>query len=269
MSGLEAVDSLALGASCLAPTELLEVYGVFARTGRRARPRLIDRVVEDGAVVESVHAAHLPLSARLTRVWRSLGAAERSVIRPSTAWMTGWLMREVAARGTGAALARVDLDVAGKTGTTNAYDARFAGHSGRDVRVVWWRDRNVRPLGEGESGGALALPLWADAHVTGAVETPLVATPPEGIAWADIEPESGWRATPDRFSVSMPFLRGTEPRRQAESLQRLDAVAWTASSEASAIPSLSSPRRETIGLGARPCPLPLRSCVASAASSFS
>ena len=228
VSGLEAVDSLALGASCLAPTELLEVYGVFARTGRRARPRLIDRVVEDGAVVvESphAHAAHLPLSARLTRVWRSLGAPEPSVIRPSTAWMTGWLMREVAARGTGAALARADLDVAGKTGTTNAYDAWFAGYSGRDVRVVWvGADRNVRPLGEGESGGALALPLWADAHVTGAVETPLAATPPDGIAWADIEPESGWRATPDRFSVSMPFLRGTEPRRQAESLQRLDAV---------------------------------------------
>lgn len=228
LSDLEAVDSLALGASCLAPAELLDVYGAFARTGRRVPVRFVDRVVDaERVVLESphAHAAHVPWSARLTRTWRAIGADDPVTIPPSTAWMTGWLMQQVTARGTGASLSRAGLVVAGKTGTTNAFDAWFAGYSGRDVQVAWvGSDRNERPLGEEESGGALALPLWADAHVAVPDPSPLSAETPWDVVWVDIEPESGWRATPDRFSVSMPFFRGHAPRRVADSMERIDAV---------------------------------------------
>jgi penicillin-binding protein 1A len=95
------------------------------------------------------------------------------------------VLADVTRRGTAAkaqaALQRSDLY--GKTGTTNdAVDAWFAGFAPGAVAVAWMGYDEPRSLGERESGGGLALPIWIEAMgrmLRGVPVQPLV--PPEGV----------------------------------------------------------------------------------------
>ena len=52
-------------------------------------------------------------------------------------------------------------DIYGKTGTTNdSMDAWFAGYQANLAAVVWIGYDNPRKLGDRETGGGLALPVW-------------------------------------------------------------------------------------------------------------
>ena len=54
-------------------------------------------------------------------------------------------------------------DIYGKTGTTNdSMDAWFAGFQRSLVAVVWIGYDTPRKLGDRETGGGLALPVWID-----------------------------------------------------------------------------------------------------------
>ncbi|EGD02314.1 1A family penicillin-binding protein, partial [Burkholderia sp. TJI49] len=80
------------------------------------------------------------------------------------AYVTNSLLQSVAQRGTGArtnVLKRTDL--AGKTGTTNdSHDAWFAGYQHTLAAIAWIGYDNPRSLGDRETGGGLALPVWID-----------------------------------------------------------------------------------------------------------
>ena len=84
------------------------------------------------------------------------------VLSARNAYIMDSLLRDVTRVGTAArasALKRTDL--AGKTGTTNdSHDAWFAGYGGGLVGVGWVGFDQPRPLGERETGGGLALPIW-------------------------------------------------------------------------------------------------------------
>ena len=74
------------------------------------------------------------------------------------------MMRDVIQRGT-ARRARVlqRSDLAGKTGTTNdQHDAWFSGFSSDLVTTVWVGFDRPQPLGNRETGGRAALPMWID-----------------------------------------------------------------------------------------------------------
>ena len=85
-------------------------------------------------------------------------------IEPRNAYVMNSLLQSVAQRGTGAktnALKRTDL--AGKTGTTNdSLDAWFAGYQHTLAAIAWIGYDNPRNLGDKETGGGLALPVWID-----------------------------------------------------------------------------------------------------------
>ena len=72
------------------------------------------------------------------------------------------LLRDVTKYGTAARAATLKRpDIAGKTGTTNdSHDAWFAGYGGGVVAVAWMGFDQPRPLGDRETGGGLALPIW-------------------------------------------------------------------------------------------------------------
>jgi penicillin-binding protein 1A len=74
-------------------------------------------------------------------------------------------------------------DLAGKTGTTNDYvDAWFCGYHPTLVAIAWIGFDQPRRLGNGETGGTAALPMWI-----GYMEKALKNTPesymemPEGL----------------------------------------------------------------------------------------
>ncbi|MCB9532170.1 MAG: transglycosylase domain-containing protein, partial [Myxococcales bacterium] len=199
---LDPVESLPLGASCTHPVELLTVYSAFARGGFAMIPHVVARTSGDPYV--ALPGPWIPGVTPLERVAALMEESrQRPAIRPTTAWQIAWLLREVVRRGTAADLATLPYEVAGKTGTTNTYDAWFAGYDSRDVSVLWiGADTNLRPLGRHETGGRLALPAWRDAVLPPAASGPVLGELPRGLTMVDIEPESGLRAPPDRWSVA-------------------------------------------------------------------
>src|SRR5690606_30835406 len=101
------------------------------------------------------------------------------------AFVMNSLLQEVTRSGTAArvqsTLKRPDLY--GETGTTNdSLDAWFAGFHPTLAATVWMGYDTPRKLGERETGGGLALPIWID-YMSSAlkgvpVEEPVV---PEGV----------------------------------------------------------------------------------------
>jgi penicillin-binding protein 1A len=99
------------------------------------------------------------------------------------------LLQEVTKTGT-AASARVALarsDIAGKTGTTNeSMDAWFAGYHPNIVAVAWIGFDKPKSLGDRETGGGLALPMWIRYMKTALNGMPEVdRRPPPGVSQQD------------------------------------------------------------------------------------
>nr|WP_185732217.1 penicillin-binding protein 1A [Burkholderia sp. Bp8963] len=143
---------MALGAGLVTPLQMAGAYSVFANGGYRVNPYLIAEVTDpNGAIV----ARAQPLIAEQN--------APRA-IDARNAYVMHSLLQSVAQRGTGAktnALKRGDL--AGKTGTTNdSHDAWFAGYQHTLAAIAWIGYDNPRSLGDRETGGGLALPVWID-----------------------------------------------------------------------------------------------------------
>ena len=144
--------TMALGAGSVTPMQMASAYGVFANGGFRVNPSLISKITDAKG---KVLAETAPVA--LNESMRTLDARN--------AFVMDSLLNSVASRGTAAAaqkqLGRTDLY--GKTGTTNdSIDTWFAGFQRSVVAIVWIGYDNPRKLGDNETGGGLALPIWID-----------------------------------------------------------------------------------------------------------
>ena len=164
--------TMALGAGSVTPLQMATAYSVFANTGYRINPTLISKITDTKGKVLSE-----PTPAVLDESVRGIDARN--------AFVMSSLLQSVAARGT-AALAQRSLartDIYGKTGTTNdSIDTWFAGWQRNVVAIVWIGYDNPRKLGDNETGGGLALPIWIDymRHVLKGVPVEQY-TAPEGV----------------------------------------------------------------------------------------
>ena len=163
--------SLALGTGSVTPLQMAQAYATVANGGHRVDPVVVERIVDaKGKVVFEA-----PRPARPSDATRAIPARN--------AYLTATLLNEVTRSGTAAGaqarLRRVDLY--GKTGTTNdAVDAWFAGFQPTLAAVVWMGYGEPRSLGDRESGGRLALPIWIDfmaSALKGVPVAPLKAPP--------------------------------------------------------------------------------------------
>ena len=144
--------TMALGAGSVTPMQMASAYSVFANGGYRVNPSLISKITDAKG---KVLAETTPVA--LDEAMRTLDARN--------AFVMDSLLNSVASRGTAAAaqkqLGRTDLY--GKTGTTNdSIDTWFAGFQRSVVAIVWIGYDNPRKLGDNETGGGLALPIWID-----------------------------------------------------------------------------------------------------------
>jgi penicillin-binding protein 1A len=163
--------TLALGAGSVTPLQMAAAYAVFANGGYRVPPSLITKVTDNRGRVLVEHAP-APLDESMR------------AIDPRNAFVMSSLLQEVTRSGT-AARAQATLkrpDLYGKTGTTNdAMDAWFAGYQPQVVAVVWIGYDTPRKLGERETGGGLALPVWID----------YMATALKGVPVSELDPPPG------------------------------------------------------------------------------
>jgi penicillin-binding protein 1A len=165
--------TFALGSGSATPMQMALAYAVLANGGHRVTPVLIERILGPQGQVLFEAPPPEPLS-EANRV-----VPERNV------FMVNTLLRDVTLRGT-AAKAQAQLqrsDLYGKTGTTNdAFDAWFGGWAPGVVAVGWVGYDEPRSLGERESGGGLALPIWIDSMQRALRGVPVQALPaPEGV----------------------------------------------------------------------------------------
>ncbi|TAG06110.1 MAG: penicillin-binding protein 1A [Betaproteobacteria bacterium] len=169
--------TLALGAGQTNPMQMAGAYAIFANGGYRVKPHFIKRIVDakGNVIFEETPAV--------------AGKDAEQAIDPRNAFIMTTLMRDVVRAGTATkALALGRGDLAGKTGTTNdSYDAWFAGYNASLVGVAWVGYDQPRSLGERETGGGVALPIWVNYMKTalkGVPEKPLV--PPKGVVSANV-----------------------------------------------------------------------------------
>ena len=165
--------TMALGAGSVTPLQMATAYSVFANGGYRVDPYLIDKMVDSKGVVL--------FEAKPVRV--NVDASR--VLDARTAFVMDSLLQEVTKSGT-AASARAKLgrnDIAGKTGTTNdSNDAWFAGYNPKLVAVAWIGFDKPASLGDRETGGGLALPMWISYMTTALRNSPQEARQvPEGV----------------------------------------------------------------------------------------
>ena len=109
------------------------------------------------------------------------------------------IMQGVVQRGTGARLAGLKKNLAGKTGTTNENkDAWFVGFSPDMVVGVYVGFDDPRTLGKVETGAQAALPIFYDFMKDALKDKPNYDFRiPEGIKFVRINPKTGKRATLD------------------------------------------------------------------------
>jgi penicillin-binding protein 1A len=142
--------TLALGAGSTTPLQMAGAYAVFANGGYRVSPYLISKVTDaDGKVLSQA----MPDKA---------GVDANRVIDERNAFLVDSMLKDVVRFGTATkALVLKRPDISGKTGTTNdSIDAWFAGYQNKLVGIAWIGYDQPKNLGNKETGGGLALPIW-------------------------------------------------------------------------------------------------------------
>jgi penicillin-binding protein 1B len=188
--------SIALGVFEATPLQVANAYTVFPNLGTIRPLRPILKVLFEGREID------LP------------AAQPRAVARPDTTFLVTHMMRSVINEGTGAGARAAGFrhDAAGKSGTTNDLrDAWFVGFTPELLTVVWVGLDDNQPLGL--SGTQAALPIWTSFMIRALAGRPDIAfEAPDGITFADIDRDTGKRATPSCPRVfSEAFITGTEP----------------------------------------------------------
>jgi penicillin-binding protein 1A len=201
--------TLALGAGQTNPLQMAGAYSVFANGGYRIKPYFIKRIVDaKGQVVFE----ETPVVA---------GKDAEQAIDPRNAFIMTTLLRDVVRAGTATkAMALGRGDLAGKTGTTNdSHDAWFAGYNSSLVGVAWVGYDQPKSLGERETGGGVALPIWVNYMRTalkGVAEVPL--KPPSGIVSATVGADPDSSGLVDGGGISDWFYSEFPPKRFVDPL---------------------------------------------------
>ncbi|UJP06340.1 MAG: penicillin-binding protein 1A [Nitrosomonas sp.] len=175
---------MALGAGSTTPMQMAAGYAVFANGGYRVAPYFIKSIEDErGNVIEQFQ----PIS---------INHGAKRIIDPRNAFLMTTMMQDVISHGTATRAKQLGrTDLAGKTGTTsNFVDAWFCGYQKNLVTIAWLGYDEPRSLGNNETGGRVALPMWMDymaAVLKGVSMAEYKA--PTGITSARINSATGFR----------------------------------------------------------------------------
>jgi penicillin-binding protein 1B len=247
----EPYPAIALGTTEATPLDMAAAYTTFANNGMRVEPNVIARVM-DSSSADLI--SNIPQT--------------RQVVKPTTAYMITDMLADVIDHGTARA-ARDSVKgtaIAGKTGTSR--DGWFIGYTPNLVVAVWIGFDDNKQLGL--TGAEAALPAWTE-FVSKAVEIrPDLGgeafNRPAGITFAEIDPETGWLATPscpqhERIAVTSAQAPNLECTMHAETFETFASTDDSESYDyepATVIDSDISQGRtaRTLSTSARPKPLP-------------
>jgi penicillin-binding protein 1A len=165
--------TMALGAGSVTPWQMVTAYAVFANGGYKVNPYIVREIRDNND----------QLLARSAEI--RAGDETLRVIDPRNAFMMDLMLRDVTIYGTAARASSIlkRQDLAGKTGTTNEYvDAWFCGYQMTVAGCAWVGFDQPRKLGNNETGGTAALPIWIGYMSRALKDVPVqLPTAPSGL----------------------------------------------------------------------------------------
>ena len=196
----------ALGAVETTVIRMAGAYASLAEGGREVIPTLIDTVQDrEGHVVWRPEGLTCEGCSDPTRP-PTLDDTRKQIADAPSVFQLVTMMQGVVQRGTGFKAGQgLNRPIAGKTGTSQDFDdAWFAGFTADLVTVVWVGFDTPSTLGENETGGNIAAPIWHDYMAVALKNRPVLTFPqPDGVSMVTWDSGAGSRTDA--------FKPGTEP----------------------------------------------------------
>jgi penicillin-binding protein 1A len=209
--------SMALGTGETTPLRLTAAYAMLINGGKRITPTLIDRIQDrEGATIFRVDQRSCLGCTNV--VWDHqripvIPDAREQVADPRSTFQIVSMMQGVVERGTGTAVRAVGKPIAGKTGTTNDFrDAWFVGGTPDLIAGVYIGYDDPDSLGDDETGGHIAAPVFRDFMIAALKDAPATAfRPPPGLRLYRVNPSTGVLAGAGGSAIYEAYKPGTEP----------------------------------------------------------
>ena len=161
----EELLSISLGSAETTLLKLTSAYSVFVNGGKLVEPILIDRIQDsEGNTIfnnDKRKCINCDQISYLTNDYPDIKNNYTQVFSPETAFQITSILEGVVQRGTAKKLKDLNLNIAGKTGTTNKNtDTWFIGFTSNVLVGVYVGSDNPTPLGKYETGSKTALPIF-------------------------------------------------------------------------------------------------------------
>lgn len=136
--------SITLGSFGISPLDLSELYTIFSNNGIRVTPYLIESITSK------------------SNINISFDKKEKYITSDEQTYLMTSILTDVVQKGTGRNAKVRNLEIAGKTGTTNNnVDAWFCGYSPSIQTIVWFGNDDNKPMRRTETGGRTAAPVFS------------------------------------------------------------------------------------------------------------
>ncbi len=163
----EELMSISLGSAETTLLKMTSAYSSFVNGGKLVEPIFIDRIQDsEGKTIFKNQLRFCKDCDLISYTSVNLPQIEnnyKQIFSPQTAYQMTSILEGVIQRGTGKKLKDLNLQLAGKTGTTNKNtDAWFIGFTSNLVIGVYVGFDNPRTLGKFETGSKTALPIFKE-----------------------------------------------------------------------------------------------------------
>ena len=157
--------SISLGSAETTLLRLTSAYCSFVNGGKLINPIMIDRIQDsEGNTIfknETKKCSDCNQISFLSKRYPKIEDNFPQIFSSETAYQMTSILEGVVQNGTGRKLKDLNLDLAGKTGTTNSNtDTWFIGFTSKLAVGVYVGSDNPKPLGKYETGAKTALPIF-------------------------------------------------------------------------------------------------------------
>ena len=193
----EELISISLGTAETTLLKLTSAYSTFINGGKKIIPIMIDRIQDRrGKTIYNADKRECIKCEQISYLSDQVPKIEdnfKQIISPETAYQMISMLEGVVQRGTGRKLKHLNLNLAGKTGTTNNNtDTWFIGFTSKLVVGIYVGFDEPASLGRYETGGKTAMPIFKNFILNSISKEE--ATPfkvPDGIVMMVVDPVTG------------------------------------------------------------------------------
>ncbi len=159
--------SISLGSAETTLLKLTSAYSSFVNGGKLVKPIMIDRIQDsEGNTIlnnEKRKCVNCSEISFLNDNYPEIEDSFLQIFSPQTAYQMTSILEGTIQNGTGKKLKKLNLDLGGKTGTTNGNtDTWFIGFTSKLAIGVYVGSDNPKSLGKYETGAKTALPIFGN-----------------------------------------------------------------------------------------------------------